>query len=153
MYSREEASQIRKKFWTKFGQYMKLHPGASDRKNNWINYKTGIPNLRFRTDVDNKTARTWIEINHRDLEMQELMYEQFLELESYFKSTFGEEWIWFDEAYDDTGLRISKIEKRIEKVSIFREEDWPEIISFLKENLLLLDEFWNDVRDIFEVFK
>ena len=77
MYSKEEAFQIRKKFWTSFGRYMKLQNSASGEEVNWINYKTGIKQLFFKTDVDNKSARIAIEIALKDREMQELMFEQF----------------------------------------------------------------------------
>ena len=153
MYSKEEAFQIRKKFWTSFGRYMKLQSSASGEEVNWINYKTGIKELYFKTDVDNKSARIAIEISLKDREMQELMFEQFEEYLPLFESTIGEDWIWFRSFYDENGKEISKIELRLEKVSIFREENWSEIIGFLKENLLKLDEFWDIVKDSFEIFK
>jgi len=153
MYSKEEAFQIRKKFWTSFGRYMKLQSSASGEEVNWINYKTGIKELYFKTDVDNKSARIAIEISLKDREMQELMFEQFEEYLPLFESTVGEDWIWFRSFYDENGKEISKIELRLEKVSIFREENWSEIIGFLKENLLKLDEFWDIVKDSFEIFK
>lgn len=153
MYSKEEAFQIRKKFWTSFGRYMKLQSSASGEEVNWINYKTGIKELYFKTDVDNKSARIAIEISLKDREMQELMFEQFEEYLPLFESTIGEDWIWFRSFYDENGKEISKIELRLEKVSIFREENWSEIIGFLKENLLKLDEFWDVTKDSFEIFK
>ena len=153
MYSKEEAFQIRKKFWTSFGRYMKLQNSASGEEVNWINYKTGIKQLFFKTDVDNKSARIAIEIALKDREMQELMFEQYEEFKYLFESEMGEDWIWFRSFYEDTGKENSKIELRLEKVSIFNEETWPEIISFLKENLIKLDEFWDNVKDSFEIFK
>src|SRR5690606_41142428 len=118
-----------------------------------INYKTGIKQLFFKTDVDNKSARIAIEIALKDREMQELMFEQFEEFLPLFESMVGEDWIWYPSFYDENGKEISKIELRLEKVSIFNEDTWPEIISFLKENLLKLDEFWDNVKDSFEIFK
>lgn len=153
MYSKEEAFQIRKKFWTSFGRYMKLQISASGEEVNWINYKTGIKELYFKTDVDNKSARIAIEISLKDREMQELMFEQFEEYLPLFESIVGEDWIWFRSFFDENGKEISKIELRLEKVSIFREENWSEIIGFLKENLLKLDEFWDVTKDSFEIFK
>ncbi len=132
---------------------MKLQSSASGEEVNWINYKTGIKELYFKTDVDNKSARIAIEISLKDREMQELMFEQFEEYLPLFESTVGEDWIWYQSFFDENGKEISKIELRLEKVSIFREENWPEIIGFLKENLLKLDEFWDMVRDSFEIFK
>jgi len=153
MYSKEEAFEIRKKFWISFGHYMKLQQSASGETVNWINYKTGIKDLYFKTDVDNKSARIAIEMTRKDIEIQNLMYEQFEEFQPLFESQMGKGWVWYDSFYDETGKQISKIELKLENVTIFRETDWPEIITFLKTNLLKLDEFWNDVKDSFEIFK
>lgn len=153
MYSKEEAAQIRKKFWISFGQYMKLQSAASGMPVNWINYKTGIKEVFFKTDVDTKKARIAIEIHSKDSSLRELIFEQFEEFQPLFESQMGEEWIWWDEFYDENGKRISKIELVLEKVSVYKEEDWPKIIPFFKENLMRLDEFWEDAKETFEIFK
>lgn len=153
MYSKEEAQQIRTKFWISFGQYMKLHKSSEGEAINWINYKTGIKDLYFKTDVDSKSAKILIELTHKDLSIQELMFEQFEEFQPMFNSYFGGEWIWSKQYFDDRGKVISSIESKLEGVSIFRESDWVNIINFLKTNLIKLDGFWNDVKDSFEIFK
>ena len=43
MYSRQEASQLRKNFWTSFGQYMRPLPNADGERVNWLNYKAAVP--------------------------------------------------------------------------------------------------------------
>ncbi len=92
-------------------------------------------------------------MTQHDREIQELMFEQFEEFQLLFESKMEDDWIWFRSYFDGSGKEISKIELRLEDVSIFKEEDWPEIIRFLKNNLLKLDEFWEDVKDAFEIFK
>lgn len=153
MYSKEEAFQIRKKFWTSFGQYMKLHNSANGLEVNWINYKTGIKGLQIKTDVDNKSARIAIEMSQNDREIQELMFDQFEEFRLLFEVELGTEWVWYRSYFESSGKEISKIECVLENVSIFKEETWPEIISFLKNNLLAWDSWWEDVKDSFEFFK
>lgn len=152
MYSKEEAYQIKKKFWTAFGQYMKLQTSASGEKVNWVNYKTGIKDLYFRTDFDNKTARIAIEMSQKDVEIQALMYAQFEEFQPLFEQTVGG-WIWFPVYYDWSGKQMAKIELKLENVNVFKEDTWSESINFLKDNLLRLDEFWFDVKDSFDLFK
>lgn len=153
MYSKEEASIIKRKFWVSFGQYMKLQESCCNVKVNWINYKTSVKGIEFKTDVTNKLARIAIEIRDADTEIQALMFEQFEELQPLFHTQVGEEWIWFDEFFDEFGQPMAMIELKLENVSVFRETDWPEIIQFLKNNLLKLDEFWCDTKDIFDIFK
>ena len=153
MYSKEEASQLRKKFWISFGQFMKLQTSASGMQINWVNYKSGIKNLNFKTDADNKSAVIRIEMNAQDIDFQHLMFEQFEEYKPIFESVAGDDWLWLKDIYDEHGKQVCRIEKRLEKVSIFRESDWPEMIRFLKTNLMALDEFWEDSKHDFEIFK
>jgi hypothetical protein len=41
----------------------------------------------------------------------------------------------------------------MEGKSIFKQEDWPDLISFFKPRLMALDEFWCDAQYGFEIFK
>ena len=86
MYSRQEASQLRKEFWTAFGQYMQPILSAEGEKVNWINYKTGEKHIYFRMQVDNKKAFIGIELSHPDAGVQQLYFEQFLELKRFLIS-------------------------------------------------------------------
>lgn len=153
MYSKEESHQIRTKFWTSFGQYMKLQKSSEGQTTNWVNYKTGIKDLYFRTEVGNKSARIAVEIASKDEGMRDLLYEQFEEFRPLFESYFEQEWEWVKGKYEDSGKTIHSISLQLDGVSLFRESDWPAIISFLKTNLVKWDEFWNDTKDSFEIFK
>src|SRR5690606_31529786 len=153
MYSKEEAFQIRKKFWTSFGQYMKLQTSASGLEINWINYKTGIKGLQLKTDADNKSARIAIEMTQNDREIQELMFEQFEEFQVVFEGELGSDWVSYKSEAEQSGNQMASIEVRLENLSMFKVEDSPSIISFFKDDSLGWDSFWDDVKDSFEFFK
>lgn len=80
MFSKQEASQLRKDFWTTFGQYMKPVPSADGEKVNWVNYKTGEKDILFRMEAGNKKATISIDLVHSDIDIQQLYYEQFVQL-------------------------------------------------------------------------
>ncbi|PZF70884.1 DUF4268 domain-containing protein [Taibaiella soli] len=151
MYSKEQASAIRQTFWKTFGQYIAMQPSADGMRINWVNYKTGIKNLYFKMTAENKTACIMIEMS--DPNMRELMYEQFEELKSVLHATLDEEWEWEPDARDEQNRTVSRISTCIEGVSVFRQEDWPELISFFKPRIIALDEFWSNARYSFELFK
>ena len=132
---------------------MKLQMNAEGTRINWINYKTDIKGVYFRTDVERKFAEVSIEISHPDPSIQQLIFEQFEEYENVLQSYLGEEWIWTKEDYDDDGKQIGTIKTRLENVSIFREADWPQIIPFLKDRMINLDQFWCDHKESFDMFK
>ena len=153
MYSKDEASQIKQAFWTTFGQYIAPQLSAEGLKINWVNYKTGIKYLYFRMEAGKRSASIAIEIAHPDAGIQELFFEQFLELKAMFRSCLNEEWIWQLHVNDENGKVISRIFKQIDGVSIFDKNDWPELISFFKPRIIALDEFWSDAKYAFDALK
>lgn len=151
MYSKAEASNIKKEFWTTFGLYMKPVKNSEQITINWINYKTGIRYIYFRMDATKREATIAIEIKHPDAPDRALVYEQMQSLKNYLEQVLGESWIWQSEFYDEDGSSASRIFTQLENVSIFKKEQWPEIISFFKKRIIQLDQFWNDVKTQFEL--
>ena len=150
MYSRQEATQLRKNFWTSFGQYMRPIPGAGDVHVNWLNYKTGIKHLYFRMDADHNRATIAIEFRHPDRVLRQNYFAKFQQLEKLFHQTTEESWQWQLQAKDEYGKEVSRISTQLKNVNVFNVNDWPVIISFLKPRMLALDTFWTMVKDGFE---
>ena len=150
MYTREQASQIRQQFWTTFGMYLSPQLSAEGWKVNWVNYKTGVKDVYFRMHADNKRGYIAIELTHRDLEMQELVFDQFLEHKTMLHQALEEEWEWVLHTNDESGRVVSRIYKEISPVNVFNKEDWPQLISFLKPRIIALDEFWSDAKYSFD---
>ncbi|ADX68374.1 Uncharacterised protein [Weeksella virosa] len=153
LFSKEEAKRIKHEFWTAFGSYMKLQPNAEGRRINWINYKTGIKGLFFKTDVFNRHAEISVQVAHPDPSYQQMIWEQLEEFELVFASYCGDDWVWEKNDFSDEGKPISSIRLKLDQVSIYRESDWAEIIRFLKENSIALDAFWVDHKASFDLFK
>jgi YD repeat-containing protein len=153
MYSKDEASQIRQAFWTAFGQYIAPQLSADGLKINWVNYKTGIRHVFFKMDAQNRSAGIGIIINHPDTGIQELFYEQFIELKHILTGYLEEEWIWSPLEYDASGRIVSRIYTEIKETSIFNREDWPKLISFFKPRIIALDEFWSVAKYSFDPLK
>lgn len=150
MYTPQESSKLKQSFWTTFGQYMAPLPSAEGLKVNWVNYKTGTSNISFKMDADNNTATISILLSHSDEGIQQLYFEQFLQLKRILDDTLQEEWTWQAPAANEYGKPISRIYKQLTGVNIYKKEDWPALISFFKQRLLLLDEFWSNAKYAFE---
>jgi len=153
MYTREQASQIRQAFWTAFGQYMAPVLSSEGMRTNWVNYKTGLKYVFFRMQTDKKQASIAIELTHPDEGIQELYFEQFTELKQQLHDAVGEEWEWDLHTTDENGKTVSRIYKEINGVSVFNQDDWPELISFFKPRIIALDEFWSNVIYSFDGLK
>jgi hypothetical protein len=149
MYTRQEVSLIKKKFWTSFGQYMRPIQGANGDTINWINYKTGVRNIYFRMDADINHASIAIELTQADSLMREQNYEQLQQLKKILEKSTGEEWNWQLNQEQDGNI-ISRVSKILPAVNILNENDWPAIISFLKPRIIALDNFWMVTKDGFD---
>jgi hypothetical protein len=152
LYSREEVKKLKEEFWTTFGQYMRAVPSSDFEKVNWVNYKTGVKHLFFRMDADNKMARIGIDIVHPDAGMRSLMYAQFVEFKNVLEDISGESWKW-EEQFVLSDKEMATIMLSIDGASIFRKDDWPDLISFFKPRIIALDEFWSLAKHTFDVFK
>ena len=153
MFSRQEVSQLKKEFWTAFGQYMKPVPFAEGEKNNWINYKTGEKDIAFKMDAHDKEATIAIEITHADEGLQQLHFEQFSALGHLLPKSIEEEWNWQLHATDDNGKTMSKIYTSHQNVRILNRADWPALISFFKPRIMALDRFWSEAKYAFEALR
>ena len=151
MYSRDEASKIKEVFWTKFGKYMQPVLSAEGEKINWINYKTGIRSLAFKMNVTEKEVYFGIEIAHKDEVSAHKLYELFESMKTVFEEQVGVAWKWEPVAENEYRQPLSRISIVKTELNIFKESDWPGIISFLKPQLILLDMFWCDHKMIFEM--
>ena len=150
MYCNQEASRLRKKFWTQFGQYMRPLPGADGKPVTWLNYKTGIKYLYFRMDAGNNQATITIELRHADPLLQLNYFQKFRELENLFEQMMGEPWQWELHTIDEDGKQLSRIGTKAKGMNVLNTADWPAIISFLKPRMLALDNFWTLVKEPFE---
>jgi hypothetical protein len=150
MYSKQEATAIKRKFWTTLGMYMKPVPSQWHEKVNWLNYKTGIKDIYFRMHADNKLATIAIELTHSDPLIRQIFYDHFVAMKTMLHEALGEEWDWKNNCHDEHGKPIGLIQTKLMGVNILDEKHWPDMISFFKPRLIALDAFWGDVRDSME---
>ncbi len=150
MYSKDEASKIRQQFWITFGKYMKPIPSAEGIEVNWVNYKTGVKHIFFRMNADQRETSISIDITHPDVETRNVFYNQFMAFKTLLDDALGEEWDWQIEVVNDFDVPLSKISKSLPNSSIYNQQNWPTLISFLKPRIIALDQFWTDVKPIFE---
>ncbi|MGJ7030048.1 DUF4268 domain-containing protein [Niabella hirudinis] len=150
MYGKNEAALLKKEFWTAFGTYLKPVLNADGQKVNWVNYKTGIKGIYFRTDVTKRAASVAVELTHPGTERRMELFEKLIALKPVFIEIAGSDWLWQTEVYDEEGRPISRILIQQEPVNIFNKSDWPAIISFFKQHLIALDAFWSAAKAYFE---
>jgi hypothetical protein len=146
MYSKQEASLINQQFWTSFGQYLAPILSAEGEKINWINYKTGVKDIRFIMQADGSEAKIAFVFSHKDVAAQQLYFEKLTAFKKVLHEITGEPWQWQLHSTDAFGKTISEIAITLQQVNVLNKADWPAIISFLKPLILALDQFWCEYK-------
>lgn len=145
MYTRKQAALIRQKFWTQFGKYMAPVPSAEGKKINWINYNTGIPDIYFRMNAGKEQAYIG------PAERAEKYFKQFILLKPALQECLIENQEFEILHINEFNQPMCRIYSILQPVNIFNEADWPAIISFLKQRITGLDNFWTHHKIIFEM--
>ena len=150
MYSSQEVSVITEQFWTTFGMYLSPILSAEGEKTNWVNYKTGEKDIRFTMIAGTQSAKISITLLHKDVDLQLLYFDKFVQIKKIFHQAVAEEWQWHPTITDKYGNTISEIFLSIDNINILNKSDWPVIISFFKTRIVLLDTFWCEYKYAFD---
>ena len=95
------------------------------------------------------SARLCIDVQHKDHEIRELFYEQFLALKIVFHSIMENEWNWNAHFKDETGYDKCRIYIELNDVNIFDKSTWKKTFKFYEKYLLKFDGFWIEFKDLF----
>ncbi len=138
MFSKEEASKIRKEFWTNFGK-------SFPRK--WLLYNTKIKDLSLKFYAGQKTAFIAIDIEMKDKIVRKKYFDKFISLKNIFHSELPN--LIFEKEYVlDNGKSISRIYLPIDKkVSIYNKNSWFYIYEFFNNNMYILENLFIEYKD------
>lgn len=138
MFSKEEAQQIKKEFWTAFAE-------AYPRK--WLLYDTKIKDFTFKFHVDNKKAQVLIDIEPKDEEKRKIYYEKIESLKTILLEEYLEDAIFERNFYLETGKCISKIWVEKTGISLFNKASWDDIFDFFNEKMDAFERFFYEYED------
>lgn len=138
MFSKEEASQLRKLFWTSFGK-------SFPRK--WLLYNTKIKGFAFKFVADRKKAMVCLDFEHPEDIANELLFDQLISLKRLLEAEIPE--VIFDDNYL---LESGKIIRRIyvpfdKKFSIYNKNTWRDCFEFFVETMSEFEFFFYEYED------
>jgi hypothetical protein len=139
MFSKEEALQLRKEFWTSFGK-------SFPRK--WVLYHTKIKDFSFKFVADKKQALVCLDIESTYKSKNELLFDQLLELKTILTEDYLPDVI-FDEVYLlDNGKIIHRIYVAYKgDFNIHDKNTWQNVFIFFKEAMHQFEEFYETYED------
>jgi hypothetical protein len=149
MYDKDFVRNTKSLFYTSFGKYMKNEVSKTGLKVKWINYQTGIKQLYIRLDANQKHARVCIDLQHKDNDIRELHYEQFIELKKVFTEMSELKWEWKEIHFNEYNDQSSRIYTELENFNIYDKSTWKTAFNFYKKSMFHIDEFWYDYKELF----
>ena len=148
MYTQEEAKQLRKKFWTLFGDRCEIVPELKGRKKKWMLYDTGIRGIDMKFEVDRKKAAVILEVNSKSEKQRLEIYEALEKYKVILEDGFEEELIWDFCFVRESGAEVCRIYIDQDGLDIHRQNQWPDIYNFFIKNMLILENNFLGIRDI-----
>ena len=147
MFSKEEAQQLRQEFWKSFETFCKKDPAFRGKKQLWLLSHTGFKNINLLFEVDRKHASVNMEISHKNESRRLEIFEWVHSYKIIIEEGFDNPLIW-DYLYTrENGSDVGRIYTCINNVDMFKKSDWETIFSFLKENMMLLENNFLEIRD------
>lgn len=142
MFSKRESKQLREQFWISFGK-------SFPRK--WIFYNTRIKGVSLKFHFDLQRAMVSMDIEDISEEKRMEFWDKLYSLKAIILGEYLSD-VLFDSSYIlDNNKVIARMYVQKADVSIHNKNTWGETMIFLKEKMLLLEDFFNEYRDYLSV--
>lgn len=148
MFSREDSKNLRLEFWERFKKYSALRRRQKGLPSNWIMNRTGISQLKLKFEFDTTRAIVGIDVESRNMDKRLELFGKLEEFKTILHSQMGEEMIWDLDYLLENQKSISRVYMQIENVNIYEKEDWPVVFPFFYKNMMKLEIFFNEFKDV-----
>lgn len=138
MFSKQEAQQIKKEFWTAFGK-------SFPRK--WLLYNTKIKDFSFKFSVDNKKAEVSLDIEMKDELYRNAYYEKIWSLEDILRDDYIGDFQKDEYYVNASGKTLARYWVELHQVSVYNKETWRYIFEFFVEKMDAFERFYYDFED------
>lgn len=89
-----------------------------------------------------------MDIESQDLEKRLELWEKLISLRSILLEEYLPKAVYEDTIVLKNGKEISRVSVSLENVSIHNKNTWQETMVFLKENMAVFEDFFNEYKDI-----
>lgn len=137
MFSKVEATVLKKEFWTVFGK-------SFPRK--WLLYDTKIKDFSFKFFADNKSAAVFWDLEMTDEALREAYWEKLESLSDIIQEAVPEA-VFAPQTVLENGKIIHRIKVEKSGVSIFNKATWRDIFEFFVEKMTALETVFYEYED------
>ncbi len=148
MYSKEEAKQLRESFWLEFRKYSAPKRKRLGKPKKWMMQNTGIKALDLKFDINKIKASVGIDITSKSIDKRLEYWNKLLGLKNILINDYHLNMEWDDMYELDNGKDIIRIALSLEDVNIFDKNTWEKVYPFFFENMIQLEDWLEEYRDI-----
>lgn len=138
MFSKEEATKIKREFWIAF---------AEEYPRKWLLHNTKIKDVTFKFYVDNKKAQVLLDIEPKDDDKRKIYFQKIESLKTILVEDYLSDAIFDEQCRLDNGKMISRIYVELEKVSVFNKNTWETIFDFFNEKMGAFEMFFYEYEE------
>lgn len=138
MFSKAEAQQMKKDFWTAFAE-------AYPRK--WLLYNTRIKDVTFKFYVDNKRAQVMMDIEPKEDDKRIIYFEKMESLKTILLEEFLPDAIFEKDFQLENGKMISRIWVEQTGISLYNMASWAMIFRFFNISMDAFERFFYEYED------
>jgi hypothetical protein len=148
MLSKQESSDLNKRFWGELHMRMRSHKSSNGRSISWLNYPSDVKGIYIRMLVDKRHAAVQFDMQFKDESIREIVWEQMEELKKVMELTMEIEGYWRKDIPNAEGNTINQIAWELNDVNLYNEKDHEKIYSFLQTTIVKFDLFYQEFKEI-----
>jgi hypothetical protein len=148
MLSKEELKNHKIAFWEEFKKRMSNHRSASGRKMNWLQYRTDLKDVYVRLETDKNGVRLCFDLQFKDTEIREIVWEQMGELKKVLTNEMGDDGIWEEHYRNESVPDFCRIYWEKNGLNFLNTTHKYEIFNFFEDRLIRFDSFYDTYKDI-----
>jgi len=150
MITKEEKARLKAQFIQNLENETSLHRNAHRKNMNWLQYRTGLKDIYLRLEIFEDQVTLCFDFQHRNDGIRNLMFEQLTEMRAMLNGMSPGEWDWEGEVpHPVTGLKITRISRTPQNLSLYEEKDHSAIVKELTAYYRAFDKFWFEAKDVF----
>ncbi len=153
MYTKEEARELKKRFWDGLSEYAEKYPELQNRRHKFLLHNTRLKGVAMKFDATRYGAYVILEIDHRNEERQEKLYNHFKENKALLEKEFDTPLIWEPHHTLECGKKVIRIYCMQDGLDIHRQNQWEEFYSFMVSNMIRLEKGFYKVKALWDMWE
>lgn len=147
MYTKEEAREVKVKFWDGFKRYSKT---KGRKMTSWVLRGTQIKEVQLKFDLNENGAFVLLQIDSKLDSKRISVYEKFEKYKPVISETCGPELKWERDYLIEGFKEVSMIYFQLPGAIVYKKEEWETYYHFLFEKMSILEEAYLDVKEVIQ---